>query len=334
MARTANGGWHCCQPPLSQLPPPPGRVAAPAGWVGSRPKRASCRSPVGALRAEARGEPFGVSHQTFRPGLDPFRRPVGAGAHPVSGGSSRGPKPPSRFRSAQVLGRTPPPSPSASDRSEPRSSAFRPRIEASPDLRPFGIRPKQASIFRREHRRGEPPSLPASLSPRSKPLGFRWQLPIEASSDPPPPAPASRNPLSPAGPSARRTPLPIRSSPVPKQAPASGSSAFASAGRFPLRFRRLQLLGRGFRRCRAAFEIRPRIRFRLCWPGFFHRPASGVQALPFEGKELSAFGGFRSGSVPFPGPDPFRPRHENCHGIRVAPSGFSLWITRITGVSF
>jgi hypothetical protein len=47
-------------------------------------------------------------------------------------------------------------------------------------------------------------------------------------------------------------------------------------------------------------EIRPHIRFRLCWPGFFHRPASGVPFLPFEGKELSAFGRFGSGSVPFP----------------------------------
>jgi hypothetical protein len=49
-------------------------------------------------------------------------------------------------------------------------------------------------------------------------------------------------------------------------------------------------------------EIRPGIRLRLCWPGFVHRPAFGVPLDPFEGKELSAFGRFRSGLGPFPGP--------------------------------
>jgi hypothetical protein len=292
------------------LPAPTVPATAAAGsrggsrWVGRVAAEASLVPfPGGPVRACARTFPFGVSHQAgaWPRSLSGVRR--GAGARPVSGGSSRGPKSPGRFRSARASGQAPPPSP---EHGPERTPAFR-----------FGLQSKQAPIFglsasERSKLRssaassdlGDASSQPARPRLRSKLLGFG----LAASRSRRTPILRHRlqraSPLSPAGPSAGRTPLRFRSGPQPEQAPvrtlrprfggaipasvptvaAPFAEASGAAGRLP--------------------EIRPRIRFRLCWSGFFHRPASGVPPLPFEGKRLSAFGRFGSGSGPFPGPLP------------------------------
>jgi hypothetical protein len=128
------------------------------------------------------------------------------------------------------------------DRGEPRSSAFGLGSKQAPIL---GLSASDRSELRSSAasvETGEPASPPASASPLEqappvRPGRFRSKRTsiLRARRQ-------RASPLSPAGPWAGRTPLPARSSLGPKQAPASGSSAIASAGRFPLRLRRLQHL--------------------------------------------------------------------------------------------
>ncbi|MEA3002289.1 MAG: hypothetical protein QOH81_1077 [Sphingomonadales bacterium] len=217
-------------------------VAASPHCPSYRRRRVAWRLPLGGSgrgrsepRAVPRWVPSALARGRFPRGLAPdlsaWPRSLPAsgrrGGRAGSGGSSRGPKPPGRFRSAETSGkpfrlRLRPGSRrtlilglSASDRSELRSSA--------------------ASV-----ETGEPASPPASASPSEqappvRPGRFRSKRTsiLRARRQ-------RASPLAPAGPSAGRTPLPARSSHGPKQAPASGSSAIASAGRFPLRLRRLQ----------------------------------------------------------------------------------------------
>jgi hypothetical protein len=228
--QTANGGWHCCQPPLSQLPPPPGRVAAPAGWVGSRPSepRAVPRSAPSALArgrclSGSRTRPFGLASI-------PSRSPAGRGCaagfrrfqpgaeapEPVPFGSGIGANPSAfaigfRSKQAPTFGL------SASDRSELRPSAANieevnlclcplrlSRRSKAPPVPPGSLRSKQAPILRRRLQRAE----------------TRFCLPVRARGEP--------RFLS--GRIATRSKL------------RSGPSAFTSAGRFPLPLRRLQHL--------------------------------------------------------------------------------------------
>ena len=147
-----------------------------------------------------------------------------------------------------------------------RTSIFRlrPRIEASSDLRPF--RHMIEASF------GHPP--------QTERIEIRFRLSVRARGEPRIGSGGVRCGASSAPRLLPSTPggaIPASASTVA----APSAKASGAAGRL--------------------LEIRPSIRFRLCWPGFFHRPASGAQLLPFEGKKPCAFSGFGSGAVPFPG---------------------------------
>jgi hypothetical protein len=258
----------------------------------------------------------------IEPGLGPCRRPAGAGARPVSGWFQPEAEASEPVPSAPVSGQAPPPSPrlpieansdlppSVSDRSELRSSTFRrPGRSKLRFLQPFGLdrgepRSSAANGDRAEALIFTRSASPPEQAPRVRPGDAR----IGASPDPPSPARAGRSPLSPAGPEAGQAP-PRSGSGRSEASSGPDPSAFASAGRFPLPLRRLQHLRPKPRTTAGRLpEIRPGIRLRLCWPGFFHRPASGKALVPFEGKKrlLSAASG--RGSRPFPARLPSRPR--------------------------
>ena len=275
----------------------------PLGGSG-RGRGASCRSPVGALRAEARKEPFGVSHQTFRPGLDPFRSPAGAGARaglrrfqpgaeapePVPFGSGLGASPSAfaiGFRSKQA----PTVRLSALDRSKLRSSG----LSASKRSK---LRSSAASVDE-----GEPSSPPAWPRRRSKLLGLRLAVSnrskLRSSSCRLQRAEARfRLP----GPKAERTPLrfrpdlrrsKLRLQILPSLLP-RGDSRFGSDGCSDIHPRASGAAG-GFSKSDRASA------FAYAGPASSTVLTSGVSPIPFEGSEQSALGRFRSGIGPFPG---------------------------------
>lgn len=91
--------------------------------------------------------------------------------------------------------------------------------------------------------------------------------------------------------------------------------------RFPTAFRRCSAFARGASALPGWFsEIPPRIRLRLCWRGFFHRPAGASRPISLGERSRSspAFG--LSGRRAVSGPPPFRPRREAVTGSRFAPA--------------
>jgi hypothetical protein len=190
-----------------------GRVAAEWNLVpfpGRRPPR---------LRAES-------AFRGLAPGHSAWPRSL-----PVSGERKR----PSGFRRFQPGTEVPGPVPFGSG------------IGANPSPFAIGFRSKQASIFRRERRRGEPPLRPLGFPFGASSSGSACQFLREA------------NPAS----------VPVRTMTEASSGP--DPSAFASAGRFPLPFGRLRHHDPRVSGAAGRFlEIQPRIRFRLCWPGFFH----------------------------------------------------------------
>jgi hypothetical protein len=185
----AHSKWGLALPPTPTVPATAaagsrggsrwvGRVAAEASLVpfpGRRPPRLRAESAFRGLAPDLSAWPRSL------------RWPADAGAHPVSGGSSRGPKPPSRFLgssiganpSAFAIGfrskRTPIIHLAASDRSKLRPSAFRYPTEASSDLPPRTSKRRTssppASAFPSEQ---APPVPPAGSFTRRTPHRFRF----------------------------------------------------------------------------------------------------------------------------------------------------------------
>ena len=265
-------------------------------WVGSALARGP--SPSGS-RTRHRARPRTL------PGAGGRGRHTGLRVVPAGGRS---------LRAGSVgsgLGASPSTFASASDRSELRSSTFgvgskrtpilhlrRPGRSKLRFLQPFGLdrgepRSSAANGDRAEALIFTRSASPPEQAPRVRPGDAR----IEASPDPPSPARAGRSPLSPAGPEEGQAP-PRSGSGRSEASSGPDPSAFASAGRFPLPLGRLQHLRPKPRATAGRLpEIRPGIRLRLCWPGFFHRPAESVTLIPFEGKKplLSAASGWGRG---------------------------------------
>lgn len=307
----------------------------PLGGSG-RGRDASCRSPVGALRAEARKEPFGVSHQTFRPGLDPFRRPAGAGAR-------------AGLRRFQPGAEAPEPVPFGSGiGASPSTLAIGFRSKRAPTVHLSASKSKQASIFhlsaseRSELRssaasinEGGPPSQPAwprhwskllrlrlAVSNRSKLRSSSCRL-RRAETRLRLPVPGRSKLRCVSGRTFRRSKLRLPALPPSLR---RGDSRFGSGGCNDVA-RRLPALPGGFSKSDRASACA------YAGPASSTVLASSVPTVPFEGNGLSAIGGFRSGWVRFRAGS-LPSTHASCHVISIRPSGFRLWITRITGVSF